>query len=125
MAGILQEKFQVDLPPAAPEEHTWRSDGSARTKKGVSGQDSVVLPPGQNIDRQRLPPKDNLPLVMGGETDVSRDFNPEACRNGYKRLQARPTDDEYTRAHQDAFYDEITVDGETGFAERNNVLDRL
>lgn len=127
MPGILQEKFQVDEPPNANDDaHSgWVSDSSARTKKGVSGQDSVVLPPGMNIERQRLPPRAPMPMTMGGESDVSGDYNREAVAKGFTRKQMRPTDDEYTKAHQDAFYDEITVDGDTGFAERNNMLDRL
>jgi hypothetical protein len=127
MPGILQEKFQVDYPQQGNDDaHSgWVSDRSARDKKGVSGQDSVVLPPGMDIEAQRLPPRAPMPMTMGGESDVSADWNPEAKAKGYKRLTMRATDDEYTKAHQDAFYDEMDVDGEVGFAERNNMLDRL
>jgi hypothetical protein len=37
----------------------------------------------------------------------------------------RATDDEYSNAHVDAFYAEMDVDGEVGFVERNNTLDRM
>lgn len=127
MPGILQEKFQVDNAPNANDDaHSgWASDASARTHKGVSGQDSVTLPPGMDIANQRVSDQRPMPLSMGGETDVSADWNPEAVRKGFKRLPMRATDDEYSNAHVDAFYDEMTVDGETGFTERNNMLDRL
>ena len=127
MPGILQEKFQVDNAPNANDDaHSgWVSDRSARDKKGVSGQDSVVLPPGMDIEKQRLPPRSAMPMTMGGESDVSADWNAGAVKKGYTRKPMSAQDDEYTNAHRDAFYDEMTVDGETGFAERNNMLDRL
>ncbi len=82
------------------------------------------LPPGMDIEAQEFSDQRRIPLVMGGETDISRDWNPAAVRHGYTHLQMRPTDDMYTREHNDAFYDEVTVDGVTGFLERNNMLDR-
>jgi hypothetical protein len=80
---------------------------------------------GMNIEDQARSEQHAMPRSLAGATDVSRDANPEALRNGYTRRACRPTDDEYTKAHQDAFYDEIKVDGDVGFVERNNVLDRL
>jgi hypothetical protein len=125
--GILQEKFQVDFPEQRNDDaHSgWVSDKSARTKKGMNGQDAVELPPGTNIERQKITDQNDMPMTMGGESDVSQDWNSESKAKGYKRLPMRSTDDEYTKAHQDAFYDEMSVDGEAGFAERNNMLDRL
>ncbi len=123
----MQEKFQVVPPDNLNDDaHSgWKSDASARRRHGVDGQDAVQLPPGMDIDAQKIAPRDSLPMTMGGESDVSADYNATSVRQGYERKRARPTDDEYTKAHQDAFYDEITVDGDTGFAERNNMLDRL
>jgi hypothetical protein len=128
MPGILQEKFQVDEPPNANDDaHSgWVSDASARTKKGLNApRGTTPLPPGMDIDAQTRIDTRALPMTMGGESDVSADYNREAVQKGYQRKPMRSTDDEYTKAHQDAFYDEITVDGDTGFAERNNMLDRL
>lgn len=127
MSGILQEKFQVDNAPNSNDDaHSgWASDSSARVKKGSVGHAGQVLPPGMDIGAQHCSDQREMPLSMGGETDVSKDWNPEALRTGKTRLAMRPTDDEYTKAHNDAFYDEIVVDGDAGFTERNNMLDRL
>lgn len=142
MSRIVQEKFEVRYPPADDDNGTsWASDKSARAKKGVPGRegrpggdsgskpmDNAVfydgLPPGSDGEDQELTDQRKMPFVMSGQTDVSHDWNPEAVANGFKRLKLRPTDDMYTREHNDAFYDEMTVDGVTGFLERNNMLDR-
>jgi hypothetical protein len=144
MPGILQEKFQVDYPQEGNDDaHSgWKSDKSARDKKqapgreGRSGGDVASrymnndvffqgLPPGMDIEDQEITDQHPFKTVMGGASDVSRDWNAEAVKKGFKRLPMRATDDEYTKAHQDAFYDEMEVDGDIGFAERNNMLDRL
>jgi len=128
MPGILQEKFQVDNAPNASDDARggWMSAASARTKKGLNApRGTTPLPPGMNIDAQTRIDTRPLPLSMGGETDVSKDWNRESLDKGYQRKAMRATDDEYSKAHNDAFYDEISVDGDVGFAERNNVLDRL
>lgn len=140
MPGILQEKFQVDYPQQGNDDaHSgWKTDQSARTKKGMPGRERhhgpdpstnaaelTSLPPGTQIEDQEESDQRRFPMTMGGESDQSRDWNAEAVRKGFKRLPMRATDDEYTKAHQDAFYDEMDVDGAIGFAERNNMLDRL
>lgn len=128
MPGILQEKFQVDNPMNAADEARsgWVSEASARTKKGLNApRGTTPLPAGMDIEAQTRIDTRPMPTCMGGESDVSKDWNAESLANGYQRKAMRPTDDEYTKAHNDAFYDEITVDGDTGFTERNNVLDRL
>ena len=145
MAGILQEKFQHDYPQQGNDDaegRGWTNDKSARAKKNTPGRegrasgdyDSVLrtnavqynsLPPGMDIEDQEMTDQRQFATVMAGQSDVSRDYNPEAIKNGEKRLPMRATDDEYSNAHVDAFYDEMTVDGETGFTERNNVLDRM
>lgn len=144
MAGILQEKFQVDYAQERNDDASsgWISAKSARAKKGtpgVEGRDGgdaasqrmnnavqfTSLPPGMDIEDQEMTDQRAFATVMSGESDVSKDYNPEACRKGFKRLAMRGTDDEYSNAHVDAFYDEMTVEGETGFTERNNVLDRM
>lgn len=144
MPGILQEKFQVDNAPQKNDDASsgWKGDRSARVKKGTPGRegrpggdpssrfmDNAVnygsLPPGMNIEDQEESDQRQFATTMGGQSDVSRDWNAEAVAKGFTRKQMRATDDEYSKAHVDAFYDEISVDGDVGFTERNNMLDRL
>jgi len=144
MPGILQEKFQVDYPQQGnDDEHSgWISDKSARTKKGTPGREGraggdpaskhinnavnfASLPPGTDVEDQEMTDQRALKMTMGGESDQSQDWNAEAVSKGFSRKTMRATDDEYSNAHVDAFYDEISVEGEVGFVERNNVLDRL
>lgn len=143
MPGILQEKFQVDNAlNRNDEEAGWISDKAARAKKGTPGREGRAggdhasqrmnnaaqfagLPPGMDIEDQEMSDQRSFKNTMGGESDVSADYNTEAVRKGFSRKSMRATDDEYSNAHVDAFYDEITVDGDTAFTERNNVLDRM
>lgn len=144
MPGILQEKFQVDNPQQGNDDASsgWLTDKSARVKKGTPGREGrpggdhasqhmnnavnyASLPPGMEIEDQEMTDQRQFATTMGGESDVSKDWNAEAVKKGFKRLPMRATDDEYSNAHVDAFYDEMDVDGEIGFTERNNVLDRL
>lgn len=139
MSKVVQEKFEVRLPrqPEGIENTGWASDRSARVKKGIPGRDQGYgpcqednavfygsLPPGMNIEDQEMADLRVQNFSMGGETDISEDWNAEAVHKGFSHKEMRPTDDMYTREHNDAFYDEITVDGITGFLERNNMLDR-
>jgi len=41
-------------------------------------------------------------------------------RKGFSKKKLLQTDDEYTREHNDPFYDDVG-----GFIERNNMLDRI
>ncbi len=143
MPSLCQEKFQVVYPEANDDNGTqWVSDRSARRKHGTPGREGLpggdyasryidndvfynTLPPGMEIEDQELIYHPWMPTVTAGETDVSHDMNPEAARNGFTRKKMRPTDDMYTNEHVDAFYGDMTVDGVTGFVERNNYLDRL
>ncbi len=141
MSGVMQEKFQIQVPNQPDGDHEWVSDKRARVKKGTPGREGRAggdqaskamnnavhygtLPPGTDIEDAEIADIRQQRVTFSGEDDVSRDNNPEARKQGFTRRQLRPTDDEYTREHNDAFYDEITVDGVTGFLERNNVLDR-
>lgn len=125
MSKITQEKFQATLPRPPKGPSGWASDKSARRAKKAPGYLNC-LPPGQDIEAQELADLRSQPFSMGGETDVSQDFQ-GATRKGFKRLQMRPTDDEYTNEHVAPFYGEAvdTETGDVGFLERNNVLDRL
>ena len=126
MAGIMQEKFQVDNAQNRNDDAQsgWKSDSSARRSRMVSSG-PMPLPPGMNIAAQAVSPMRTFPTVTSGESDVSADFNAPAARNGFKRLPMSATEDEYSNAHVDSFYDEMKVDGDVGFAERNNMLDRM
>lgn len=57
--------------------------------------------------------------------DRTQDINRQSLRDGFDRKLMLATDDMSAGEHQDAFYGEIEVDGDVGFAERNNTLDRL
>lgn len=141
MSKIVQEKFEVRPPynPNDDAESGWKSDKSARRSKSeymtravsslyeTYGSGLNDLPPGMDIERQNLADihaqgmsKGNL----GTFDDVTVDVTRESLRQGFDRKQLRPTDDMYTREHNDAFYEDVTVDGVTGFLERNNMLDR-
>lgn len=128
MSKICQEKFEVRIPDNHNEEtRGWVSDKSVRSAKGLSSGDKAFynrLPPGQNIANQEVSDQPPTPFSMGGETDVSKDWNPTAIRQGWSSRKMLPTDDMWTNEHCDAFYGEMTVDGVTGFLERNNMLDR-
>lgn len=142
--GIVQEKFQAEFGQNRNDDANsgWVSDKSARAKKDIPGREGRSggdpeskkmnnalfvnsLPPGTNIIDQEYADIRKMELVMSGESDVSQDYNSEAVKHGFTRREMRPTDDLYTNEHCDAFYSEMTVDGETGFIERNNMLDRL
>lgn len=129
MTRIVQEKFQVTAPPnRRDEESGWVSDASARSTKGTpSGRGARFnrLPPGTNIRDQRVTEQNPMPMSMAGETDVSHDTSQGALDKGYTRRRMLGTDDEYTSEHTDLFYGEARVDGEVGFVERGNLLDRL
>jgi len=142
--GIVQEKFQVEFGQNKNDNaHSgWVNDKSARVKKGMPGREGLPggdpatqtmnnalflhsLPPGMDVEDQEVTDQRVMKLVMSGESDVSQDYNTESVKHGFTKRKMLPTDDMYTNEHCDAFYSEMTVDGETGFLERNNTLDRL
>jgi len=128
MSRIVQEKFQIELPDRKEGENEWKSFRSVEVKKGTPDGNSALfntLPPGSDIEDAEIADIRKQQTVLAGTSDVSMDTNREALRNGFSRRTLRPTDDMYTREHNDAFYDEVKVDGQTGFLERNNMLDRL
>jgi hypothetical protein len=135
VSKVVQEKFQVNEPLREPRSHEWTSDSSARTRKGLQTRhDSGVynsyradlncLPPGMDMDHQEVREINPMRTVTGGTDDVTDNPKGRDFSKGYVSLDLRPTDDMYTREHQDAFYDDVTVDGVTGYLERNNMLDR-
>ena len=141
MSRIVQEKFQVDAPPNKNDDAHggWVSDKSARDNNGLMTRHPELgrfekrgarlnrLPPGQNIDAQEIADIHAQPMAgaLGSGTQVTDDVTTTSLRQGFDRKPLRPTDDQYTREHNDAFYDTIEVDGVEGFVERNNMLDRM
>lgn len=127
--GIVQEKFQTILPQKKSESSSeWVSFKKAEAKKDTPYGNNVFFgttPPGMDIEDQEIADIRQMQTHLAGEGDASGDTNRGALKAGFTRRDMRPTDDMYTREHNDAFYDEVSVDGDVGFIERNNMLDRL
>lgn len=111
------EKYETIFPDKSEDPGPWVDPASARVGKRAVSR-SNRMPPGECID-QPVSDIKSQPMSMGGETDVSADYNAESKREGFKKLPMSPTEDMYTREHNDAFYDDCG-----GFVERNNYLDR-
>lgn len=143
MRDVMQEKFQTTEPAQQDDDgNRWRSAKSVRVKKGVPGREGraggdpssktlnnavfyASTPPGMDIEDQELTDQRKFPMRMSSEGDVTPDYSRKAMKTGFTAHKCCPTDDEYTGEHVDLFYAEITVDGDTGFIERGNYLDRL
>jgi hypothetical protein len=105
-------------------------------RPGMHGGNSLntplnYLPPGMNIEDQENSDIREMGVNSGGGMgdelaggDRTQDINRRSLREGFDRKPLRPTDDMYSREHNDAFYDEVEVDGVVGFVERNNYCDR-
>ena len=138
----LQEKFQITVPYTKKDENKgdeeWCDVNSAR-KPGTLGhspknnktvEEMVVfktnmLPPGMEIANQGGIELDHFAFDLAGTTDVAQDTNLSSLRDGFTRRQMKGTDDQYTGEHMDHFYGEaVGDDGNPGFVERNNYLDR-
>jgi hypothetical protein len=132
MASSLQEKFQISPPrnDKGEDPGPWASFEKARQSQAEVGDwcpenaGSVdmrrfnEMPPGMNIDQCRAE-INGMPLSTAGESDVSKDTNPTAFREGFTKRDMKGTDDQYTGEHMDHFYGDAG-----GFVERNNYLDR-
>jgi hypothetical protein len=128
----LAEKFQITVPfKARPERmEEWATFESQRDTHGVqTPEDGAKLnrtPPGMDIANQTH--VSDFQQGFGGDKDVSgRMVNAKALGGqGYTRLEMKSTDDQYGGEHVDLFYGEaVDENGDHGFAERNNYLDRL
>jgi hypothetical protein len=133
MPGFFQEKSQISGPVVHNDDvpDKWASATSARQSQAdvpsFKAKDSAdfdrqcfnVMPPGMEISEQPSAETNGMPLVMSGESDVSKDTNPESFREGFKRVDMKGTDDLYTGEHTDLWYGDAG-----GFVERNNYLDR-
>lgn len=127
----LQEKFQVVVPAKEEAGEQWVSASSQRDLRGISEwnnstsieQDTRKFnmpPPGMEIANQFRTQQENQPLVMSGESDVSRDTNAQSFERGFTKREMKGSDDCYTGEHIDHFYGDAG-----GFVERNNYLDRI
>jgi hypothetical protein len=152
MSKIVQEKFQVNMPQQRNDDAQsgWITDVEARAKKGTPGREGRpggdsgsrfmanavfynTLPPGMDIEDQEMCDIRKMGISFNGNMpeagatgDVTNmEVNPMSLRKGFSRKKLLSTDDEYTREHNDAFYDVVEVDGNEGFIERNNMLDRM
>lgn len=146
MSRIVQEKFQVDYAQNRNDDADsgWKSDKSARAKKGTPGREGrpggdpgsrvmnnavfyTSLPPGADLEDQEMTDQRQMALSsgnLGNGEQVTTDVTGRSLRTGYDRKRLLGTDDQYTNEHNDSFYWDATVDGVTGFLERNNMLDR-
>jgi hypothetical protein len=138
VVSVVQEKFQVNYPGVDDDNgNTWKSDRSARTKKGTPGREGLPggdwaskkmdnavfypsLPPGTDIPDQEMADIRKMRAVTAGTDDVTDNPSGSDFVKGHVSLGMKPTDDMYTREHNDAFYDDLG-----GFVERNNYLDRM
>jgi hypothetical protein len=148
MPKIVQEKFQVNYPDkqsTAENQHGWLTDMEARAKKGQPGREGVPggdhlsrfmnnalfmhsLPPGMDIEDQEFSDIRKMGINVAGnfpdkhaDGDLSNhELNAMSLRLGFDKKKLLQTDDEYTREHNDAFYDDVG-----GFVERNNYCDRM
>jgi hypothetical protein len=134
----LKEKFQITLPGKETGDEPWASFESARTTKNEHAYDNTTaeefvggcfneMPAGMDITNQFGGKNEKLGYSLNGDTtDVSTPtpgyLSP---KKGYSRAGMKGTDDQYTGEHIDLFYGEAYGDdGEVGFLERNNYLDR-
>lgn len=125
----LAEKFQITVPfsEKADDDGTeWASAESARINTGntpsSTGEKFNRMPVGYDATCAR----DSFVKGFGGDTDVTADVEPKSLEQGYKRRELKATDDQYGGEHIDLFYGEaVDENGNVGFAERNNYLDRI
>lgn len=138
----MQEKFQVGFEvPNEEAPDYWINPREARVKKNTPGRtgrsggdyesrymDNAMflnsLPPGTDVEDQELTDQRKMRIIGSGTDDVTTRMDAGAFRRGFVDVDLEPTDDQYTREHNDMFYEDITVDGKTGFVERGNYLDR-
>jgi len=136
---ILQEKFEVHSEPKSPGPEGWVSDASARDTNMMPPRHTISgrfqshrerqlqrLPPGEDITDQEMADitEERMAGGLGSGTQATEDVTVESLKKGYAPKKMRPTDDQYSNEHQDAFYNSVVLDGVEGYVERNNYLDR-
>jgi len=139
MPNSMQEKFEVGFEtPKDEAPDYWVNPSDARVKKNTPGRTGEAggdyesryqtlavnynsLPPGSDIEDQEMTDIRKMRLITSGQGDVTTPTSEAAFHRGWITSPMKPTDDQYTNEHQDAFYDEVG----DGFVERNNYLDRM
>jgi hypothetical protein len=126
----LAEKFQLTVPTKTNGGMEWASPESVRVidnlPKPDHGTKHNIMPPGMDIANQ--PNITNFVHGFGGDTDVSQHVSAKALNSGmgFTRIKMKGTDDQYSSEHIDLFYGEVEDEnGNAGFIERNNMLDRM
>lgn len=140
--GMMQEKFQrvEKIPSDDDHSNSWVSQESQRIAHGTPemmmrsirpgapnqadfmSPDTNALPPGMFNDNQWPALRPQGDYVTSGASDVTGNVEGSVLKQGFKRQEFTPEQSDYDRPA--LFYDEATVDGETGFLERHNYLDR-
>jgi hypothetical protein len=142
---IEQEKGEVRLPFNDNESEftRWADARSARVKKGTPGREgghggdwpsktmnNAVFynssPPGSDVTDQEMNDARVMDLTgpMGNGSQFTVDLTLESVRQGFSRKRMSPTDEYHSGERHATFYDEATVDGKTGYLEKQNFLDR-
>lgn len=119
MAKFMQEKFQIINKPRPPEKTEW-ADLKSAIKTNVEFNN---MPPGEDIMTETH--SDHFtPISLGGEHSVT-DHVSSSLKKGYTRGKMNASDDQYVGEGIDLWYGEAVADnGDVGFMERNNYLDR-
>jgi hypothetical protein len=139
---ILQEKFQItEEDPQTDGGNEWAVDAPHRSvvlptmairssrpgapnQADFSSPQTNAMPAGMFIDNQIPQPNDHtMQYVTSGATDPTGGVTGATLKRGFRAIEevvATP----YTNPQVENFYDEVTVDGKTGFLKRNNYLDR-
>lgn len=133
----LKEKFQITLPGKETGNEPWATLESAQTKKNEYAYNNSTsaqevggrfneMPTGMDITNQFGGQNEKMGYSLNGDTTDVTSFSPEkSFKKGYFKKPMKGTDDQYTGEHIDLFYGEAYGDdGEVGFLERNNYLDR-
>jgi hypothetical protein len=129
MAKIgMQEKFQIIMPPAK-EKHEWTDlNASRRVAQDQANSKNDLgkfneLPPGEDIMAQTYVER-FVDGGLAGETSVT-DHVSSSLKKGYTRGDMSPSEEQYGGESIDLWYGEsVDEDGNVGFMERNNYLDR-
>ncbi len=122
----LAEKFQITIPAKDEDGEGWADVSTTRLHMGVpspelGGKGAYLgarfnrMPVGYDASSEL----DKFVPGFGGDTDVTGGVDEKSLGQGFKKLEMKATDDQYTGEHVDLFYGDSG-----GFAERNNYLDR-
>lgn len=120
--NFMIEKLQTIVPPNKNDDG---GQGWATLSTHKSVQRSEYEPGLGDFDNKSVSSMSKVGFA--GASDVTDNSSVSALNSkmGYTRASMSPTADQYTGEMCDPFYDEMVVDGDTGFVERHNYLDRI